>query len=226
MTTADIRSLLATWADAGRCTVHEADTKRILRLAGIPVPDTAPRHGLTAVKLASDRFPHKTEHGLVRLGVAAQESAAVGETLRDKDPNGVLLVERMVEGAVAEWIVGCKHDATFGPVVLAGPGGVLVELLDEVEVRLAPATAAEAADMLRGRLGGALLAGVRGKPAADRAALADLIARVSALFADNADLIAEMEINPVMVLPGGKGVVAADALLVLRSGASGQEGTR
>jgi succinyl-CoA synthetase beta subunit len=212
----EIRSLLETWARAGRRMVHEADTKRILSLSGIPIPEAAPSNGQTVVKLASDRFPHKTEHGLVRLGVPANDAAAVGEAMRAKDPEGIVLVERMVEDAVAEWIVGCKHDATFGPVVLAGPGGTLVELFDEVEVRLAPTTQETARAMLDGQMGGPLLSGLRGRPPADREALAELIAGITEIFVTHGDLIEEIEVNPVMVLPKGRRCVAADALLILR----------
>lgn len=211
----EIRALLEGWAAAGRRIVHEADTKRVLALAGIAIPEPSPASGRCVAKLASDRFPHKTEHGLVRLGVDAAEAAAIGAAMLSKDPAGTVLVERMVEGVVAEWIVGCKRDATFGPVVLAGPGGILVEIIDEAEIRLAPADLAVAGAMLDGRVSGQLLAGARGKPAGDRAALATLIARVSALYAEHADLIREIEINPVMVLPTG--VVAADALMILHA---------
>lgn len=215
MSGGQIRELLEGWAAAGRRTVHEADTKLVLSLAGIVVPEPFPAAGRTVVKLASDRYPHKTEHGLVRLGIEAGEAAALGEEMRAKDPSGTVLVERMVDGVVAEWIVGCKRDATFGPVVLAGPGGVLVEIIDEVEIRLAPADADVAGAMLAGRVSRQLLAGARGKPPGDRAALAALIARVSALYAEHADLVREIEINPVMVLPDRKGAVAADALMIL-----------
>lgn len=221
--TETIRGLLEGWSASGRTVVHEADTKRVLTLAGIAVPERDPASGRTVVKFASDRFPHKTEHGLVRLGIDAADASAAGEAMRGKDPDGTVLVERMVEGVVAEWIVGCKHDATFGPVTLAGPGGTLVELIDEVEIRLAPTSAATAAAMLDGRASAALLQGARGKPPGDRAALAGIVEALSLLFAEHADLIAEIEVNPVMVLPEGKGAVAADALLALkpRSGGAG-----
>lgn len=211
-----IRGLLEGWAAARRTVVHEVDTKRLLALAGIAVPERDPASGRTVVKLASDRFPHKTEHGLVRLGVEAADAPAAGAAMRAKDPEGTVLIERMVEGVVAEWLVGCKHDATFGPVTLAGPGGTLVELIDEVEIRLAPTAAETAEGMLDGRASGSLLAGARGKPPGDRAALGRAVEALSRLFAEHADLIAEIEVNPVMVLADGKGAVAADALLVLK----------
>lgn len=223
MSDGSIRALLERWTAEGRRIVHEADTKRLLALAGVMVPERDPADGRVVVKLASDRFPHKTEHGLVRLGVPAADAPPIGAAMRAKDAGGEVLVERMVEGAVAEWIVGCKHDATFGPVALAGPGGTLVEIIDEVEIRLAPATAETAAAMLDGQVSQALLAGARGKPPADQDALAAVIVAVSRLFADHADLVAEIEVNPVMVLAERQGAVAADALLVLRNPGEGSD---
>ena len=212
----EVRALLERWSRQGRRTVHEGDTKQALRVAGLTVPGPPGSDGRAVVKLASDRFPHKTEHGLVRLGVDPGAVAAVGEELQARDPDGVVLVERLVDDAVAEWIVGCKHDATFGPVVVAGPGGVLVEIIDEVEIRLAPASTATALAMLSGRAAKPLLAGARGKPAADVNALAEAIVRLSTFFAAHADLIDEIELNPVLVLPKGGGAVAADALMILK----------
>lgn len=217
MRNGEARALLERWSAEGRRVVHEADTKRLLALAGVTVPERDPPNGRTVVKLASDRFPHKTEHGLVRLGIDAAEARGAAEPMREKDPEGEVLIERMVEGVVAEWIVGCKHDATFGPIVMAGPGGTLVEIIDEVEIRLAPAAAETPTAMLDGRVSRSLLAGARGKPPADRGALAGLIAALSGFFAENADLIDEIEVNPVMALPDGQGAVAADALLFLKS---------
>jgi acetate---CoA ligase (ADP-forming) subunit beta len=215
MTNSEIRKLLEEWSRDGRRTVHEADTKRILRLAGISVPERSPTQGMTVVKLASDKYPHKTEHGLVQLGVDAFDSEAVGRKMLQSDPDGEILIERMVAGNIAEWIVGCKHDETFGPIVLAGPGGVLVEILNEVEIRLAPADEKTASKMLNGKVSEALLKGARGKPPADCRSLTSFICLISKLFVEHSDLIQEIEVNPIMVLRDGEGVVAADALIVL-----------
>ncbi len=210
-----IRDLLVRWIAAGRRTVHEADAKRVLALAGIPVPGRPRGAGPRVVKLASDRYPHKSEHGLVHVGVAPAEVPALARRLQRKDPDGTVLVERMIRGGVAEWIVGCKSDATFGPVALAGPGGVLVELLDAVEVRLAPVGLRTARRLVKEGPGAALLEGVRGSPPADREALARLIVDLSRFYVRFRDLVAEIELNPAIVMPRGRGVVAADALLVL-----------
>ncbi|MBS0248594.1 MAG: acetate--CoA ligase family protein [Proteobacteria bacterium] len=211
-----LRQQLLSWRRAGRRIVHEADTKALLAAAGIAVPSQDRKSGRFAVKLSSDRFPHKTEHGLVALNVTAVDLDATVARLQAADPAGQVLVEDMIEGGVGEWIVGCKHDQTFGPIVLAGPGGILVELLDQVQIRLAPTQPAVVTAMLRKGLGAKVLSGLRGKPAADEAALCEIIVRLSQFFAEHADLIEEIEVNPVIVLKRGDGAVAADALLVLK----------
>src|ERR1700692_3656871 len=122
MTNSEIRKLLERWSRDGRRTVHEADTKRILRLAGISVPERSPTQGMTVVKLASDKYPHKTEHGLVQLGVDASNSEAVGRKMLQSGPDGEILIERMVAGNIAGWSGGCEAGESVGPVGCCGPG--------------------------------------------------------------------------------------------------------
>ena len=98
-----------------------------------------------------------------------------------------------------------------------------MELIDTAEIRLAPAKPQTAESMVRSGPGARMLAGLRGAEPADRGGLADLISRISVFFAENADLISEIEINPVMVRADGKGLVAADALIVLSPNADEQE---
>ena len=97
-----------------------------------------------------------------------------------------------------------------------GLGGVMAELLKDVTRRFAPFDAAEAKEMISEIKGAALLHGFRGQPALDIDALADALSRLSLLIADNTDRIAEIDVNPMFVRPAGKGVVAADALIVLK----------
>ncbi|MBV1864043.1 MAG: acetate--CoA ligase family protein [Rhodobacteraceae bacterium] len=214
-----VRETLENWVRQGRQVVHEADAKALLSEIGVPVPERDPADGKVVVKLCHDDFPHKSDHGLVRLGLTPADAPNAAAEMVARVPGGVPLIEAMEQNAQVEWIVGCKIDATFGPIVLAGPGGVLVELLDAGEIRLAPATTETALDMLGQGAGARLLDGMRGAPAADRAALADLISRISVFFAQNADLISEIEVNPVMVRADGRGLVAADALIVLHDAA-------
>jgi|AutmiccommuBRH23_1029490.scaffolds.fasta_scaffold24258_2 acyl-CoA synthetase (NDP forming) len=209
------RETLEHWQRIGRKVVHEADAKDLLRQIGVPVPERNPAGGRCVAKLCHDDYPHKSDHGLVRLGLSPEASRQAAAEMGEQIPGGTPLIEAMEEGAVAEWIIGCKRDPTFGPIVLAGPGGILVELIDAAEIRLAPSDMQTTAAMLDSGPGASLLKGLRGKEPADRDALAQLISRISVFFAENADLISEIEINPVMVRADSKGLIAADALIVL-----------
>ena len=113
-----------------------------------------------------------------------------------------------------EVIVGIKRDPIFGPLVMFGLGGIYVEVLADVSFRLAPLTAADAEEMIDEVRSAKLLAGVRGAPAADRAALVDAIVRIGQLAADHPE-IAELDVNPLLVLPEGQGAIAVDARIIL-----------
>ena len=217
------RETLENWQRAGRKVVHEADSKDLLQRIGVPVPKRDPVEGRCVAKLCHDDYPHKSDHDLVRLGLSPEEAKQAAAVMAERFAGGTALIEEMEEDSVAEWIIGCKRDDTFGPIVLAGPGGILVELIDAAEIRLAPAGPQTAETMVNSGPGARLLSGLRGAKPADRGALADLISRISVFFAEYADLISEIEINPVMVRADGKGLVAADALIVLAPKADEQE---
>ena len=137
--------------------------------------------------------------------------AAVRQHKPDARIEGIL-VQEMASGL--EVIVGAVNDACFGPTVAFGLGGIFTELLEDVTHRFAPFDAEAAREMISEIKGAALLNGYRGRPALDVAALADTLARMSLLIADHADRIAEIDVNPLFVRE--KGVVAADALIVLK----------
>ena len=122
----------------------------------------------------------------------------------------------MVRGGV-EVILGLRHDPAYGPAVLVGLGGVLAEALEDVAVALCPVSPARAAAMVAGLRGARLLAGFRGAPPADVAALERAICALSSLGLTRAAEIETLEVNPLLVLPRGEGVVAVDALAVLRA---------
>jgi len=214
-------------------TLGERRSKQLLARYGIPVVkevmltlseiealSSSPLLFPVAVKLESPDIPHKTEAGAVRLGVqdlAALKQAAreVVAAARKHNPDARIegvLIQEMAGGL--ETIVGAVNDPTFGPTVTFGLGGVFTELLRDVTHGFAPFDAATARGMIGEIRGAALLAGYRGRPALDVAALADALARVSLLIADHAERIAEIDVNPLFVME--KGVVAADALIVLK----------
>jgi succinyl-CoA synthetase beta subunit len=113
-------------------------------------------------------------------------------------------------------ILGIKRDPLFGPVVLCGFGGILVELLKDVSIGIPPLSRKHARDMLKRLRGFAMLGGVRGQPRADIGALCEAIAGLSRLAWSFADQLAGLDINPLIVLPEGQGVVAVDAVVEIR----------
>ena len=122
-------------------------------------------------------------------------------------------MQEMVAGGV-ETIVGVSYDAQLGPILLFGTGGVMVEVYNDVALRLCPITWDDALEMIEEVKGARLLRGFRGAPPADVDALADVLVSVSQMAAQLEGSLGELDINPLMVLPAGQGVKAADALVV------------
>lgn len=172
-----------------------------------------------ALKVVSADVPHKSDVGGVRLGLADRADvlaahdaimAAVAAARPDAAIEGVA-VQPMAPPGV-EVIVGVTADAQFGPVVMFGLGGVMVEVMGDVAFRLAPLGAGDARDMIDEIKGRPALDGARGRPPADLAALAETLERVSAFAAAHPE-VHELDLNPVIASPGG--AVAADARIVL-----------
>jgi acetate---CoA ligase (ADP-forming) len=174
------------------------------------------------LKLVSPDITHKSDVGGVLLNIHnAGEAAAGYDTLlqraRAAAPqatiSGVLVQEMITTGQ--EVIVGFARDPQFGPVIMFGSGGVEVEALQDVSFALAPVTSREAEELLARTWGGRRLAGYRNIPPADRAAVLDVIHRLSQLAADHPELL-EVEINPLRVLSSGAGAVAVDVRAATR----------
>jgi succinyl-CoA synthetase beta subunit len=204
----------------------EAAAKALLAAAGLPVPQGVRAGSVQEAVSAAERlgFPvalkalgvaHKSEAGAVRLNLrSADEVRAAAEALLPLGSG--LYVERMVQGGVAELIVGFTRDPVFGPTMTLGSGGVLVELLQDSATLLLPATPKEIETALRGLKLFPLLDGYRGRPKGDLAAAVLAIAAIGAFVAANADAVEELDINPLIVCAVGKGAWIADALLVTR----------
>jgi len=176
----------------------------------------ATRVGLPVVmKIVSPDITHKTDVGGVRLGLETPEAVreaftAMIDEVRRRMPDACIdgvLVQRMVKGG-RETIAGATRDRLFGPLVMFGLGGVLVEALRDVVFRLTPLGPRDAAEMVAGIRGASILAGIRGEPPADRAALADAVRRAAQLAVDFPE-IEEMDINPLLAFEHG--VMAVDA---------------
>jgi acyl-CoA synthetase (NDP forming) len=125
-----------------------------------------------------------------------------------------VLVQKQIKGV--ECLLGISRDAQLGPTLVMGLGGVFVEILADVAIRIPPVSGAEARRALEGLKGAKVFAGARGAPPTDIEALADMAARLSWLAHDHKDEIAELDLNPVVVLPQGHGAFAIDALVVVR----------
>lgn len=214
--------------------LSEHDSKELLRNAGVAFPDetlvadksalagAVTRAGFPLVmKIQSPHIAHKSEVGGVRVNIAsAEEARATYDVLRDSarkhrpdaDIQGVLIGPMAAKGV--EIIIGTLNDATFGPVVMVGLGGVTAELFKDVVYRPAPVGADEAVAMLAELKAAPLLKGFRGAPHADVPALAALISQMSLIAAGLRDEVSEIELNPVLVHPIGEGVTIVDALVV------------
>ena len=164
--------------------------------------------GLPAVAKSAVPGAHKTETGGVALGLATE-----GDVRDAVDRIGLpVVVQPMIRGG-AEVLAGVVQDPTFGPLVAFGPGGVFAELIGEAQFRIAPLTLADAEDLVLTGKAGRLVSGFRGAPAADDAALVDLVLRLARLAEDIPE-VAELDLNPVLALEDG--YVAVDARVRVR----------
>ncbi|WP_030569448.1 acetate--CoA ligase family protein [Streptomyces aureocirculatus] len=212
--------------------LSEHAAKQLLRAYGIRVPReqlvTSAAAAVRAaglvgypvvMKASGAHIAHKTELGLVKVGLTS--ASQVRDAYRDLtdiaryegvDLDGVLVCQLVERGV--EMVVGVTPDPLFGPTVTVGLGGVLVEVLRDVAVRVPPFGEEEARGMVASLRGRALLDGVRGAAAADVDALVEVTLRVQRMALELGDSLAELDINPLVVLPRGQGAVALDALAV------------
>jgi len=171
--------------------------------------------GKVVLKAVVPGLIHKTEAGAVRLALAGIEETrlAAEEMLKLLEAEGLkgtgFIIQPMVPSGI-EMLVGVTHALVFGPIVVCGAGGVLVELLKDVTVRITPLTDQDAREMIRSLKTFPLLNGYRGGPRYDVIALEQVILRIGAMVEDIHE-IAELDLNPVIVLPEGQGVSMVDA---------------
>jgi succinyl-CoA synthetase beta subunit len=218
-------------------TLDEAQSKAALASHGLPIPAGRVVPAAEAVRAAEEiGFPvvlkvlapflaHKTEAGAVALNLttAAQVEGAlarVSAALVREGQGGVetVLVEEMVTDAVAELIVGVVRDERLGLALVVGGGGILVELAKDTQRLLLPASREAIAAALSRLAAAKLLSGFRGRPAGDLTATIDAIAAVAAFAESNRDRLMELDVNPLLVRPQGRGAVAADALVRMATG--------
>lgn len=218
--------------DGGGLWLESADAEALLGAYGVPLARSRVVHTAreasrlqrewdvpVAVKVAAPI--HKADVGGVELGLSTGREAAgaVHRIAESLEAAGLeryadrFLVQEMVGDGI-EMVVGVTHDPSFGPIVLTGMGGTLVELLKDVSVRVTPLTDRDVDEMLEDLRMAPMLRGYRGEPPADVGALRDLLFRVNAMVEDLPE-VAELDLNPVFVRPDGQGVVAVDVRLRL-----------
>jgi len=207
--------------------LDEVESKSLLACYGVPIPlGRVVHNALEAVTAAGELgYPvvvkalgvmHKTDVGGVSLNLASADEVTAA-VLRMSGLSQSYLVEKMVTGAVAELIVGVARDEQFGPYLLVGGGGILVEMMKDSLSILLPTTRQEVLHALSQLKCAPLLNGFRGAPPADLNTAADVILAVAGMVEADPSSIIELDINPLLLLAEGQGVVAADALISLKT---------
>jgi acyl-CoA synthetase (NDP forming) len=213
--------------------LNEYDSKRVLSAYGIPVTrekmtgdveeakQAAREIGYPIVmKVMSADIPHKTEADVIKLGVSTEDAlvASYSELLEKAKKfkagvriDGVLIQEMAQKGV--ELIIGMKRDASFGPVIMFGLGGIFVEVFKDVAFRVPPLSLPDAWEMIGEIKGSKLLNGYRGAEKMDIDAIASALLSVANLSLDLGEEIRELDINPLIVYPQGKGIRVVDALI-------------
>lgn len=219
-------------------TLSESEASDVLDRYGIPTTkryvakeaeeavEMAKEIGFPVVlKIDSPQIPHKTEADGIRLNICSEDEvriafAEVMANAKQYNPtatlNGVSVQEMLPNGV--EIIIGAHNDETFGPVIMAGLGGIFVEVFKDISFKVAPLSRKDAYELLEELQGKALLHGARGKAPVDKEAIVDVLLKVSNLMRDNKDTIKELDINPLIVYE--KGIKAADAMIVVNEKAS------
>jgi len=233
-TPSDAREEVARLLTGSGPVLTEVAAKVLLARYGMPVPPealaaneadaisaAAKIGGAVALKVQSPDILHKTEAGAVALGISGEAVVREGYRTvlaRAQAAHPGARIEGVLVQAMArrgrDIILGITSDPDFGPLLMVGLGGIHVEVLRDVAFAPVPLGTEEALALLDQLKGAALLDGVRGEPAADRAALAQLMVALSRFAADHADQVAEIDLNPVIVHPAGEGLTIVDALIV------------
>jgi acetyl-CoA synthetase len=211
---------------ASHCMLNEVAAKQALQAFGLPIPrgvcvpareavDAAQRLGFpVVVKAVSDTLAHKTEVGGVKLNLkTAFDVQAAVDSMAHLSTQ--FLVEKMACNGVAEIIVGISRDAQFGLALTLGAGGILVELLQDTRTLLLPVSRADIGHALQALKTWPLLHGYRGTSPGDVDALIEAVAAIAAYALAHAARLQALDVNPILVLPRGQGVVAVDALVYL-----------
>ncbi|MFX0186865.1 MAG: acetate--CoA ligase family protein [Candidatus Hodarchaeota archaeon] len=225
----NVAQLLTNKLNSNQLVLTEFESKELLKEIGIQVPEqrltltkketisVAENIGFPVVlKLMAEDIVHKSDTGAVKLNLRSNDE--VGQAFDElmKIPSKTekkISVQKMAEEPITELIIGMTTDAQFGPALMFGIGGILVELLEDVSFRIAPITEYDAKEMIHEIKGFPILDGYRGKPKADINAIVDTLLKISDLVIKHEE-IHEMDLNPVFIYD--KGLICVDARIILK----------
>ena len=225
----DIVEILKNKVNSGQKILTEFESKELLKQIGIEIPSqtltstkeetisASEKMGFPVVlKLMAEDVVHKSDSGAVKLNIKNKEDVehAFEELMKIPSQSSKhISVQKMADEPITELIIGLTTDPQFGPALMFGIGGILVELLEDVSFRIAPITEYDANEMIHEIKGFPILDGYRGKPKADLKAIVDTLMKISD-FVVNYEEIFEMDLNPVFIYE--KGLICVDARIILK----------
>ncbi len=226
----DINLFLKNKIQAGKEIINEFDSKEILKEIGIPIPNqklVSTKEELIVVaneigypivmKLITEDIAHKSEMGAVKLNIKNKEEAinAFNELMNiTSEKEKIISIQKMAEPPITEIIIGMTTDPEFGPALMFGIGGLLVELLDDVSFRIIPVTEYDCREMITEIKGFPLLTGFRGRPKVNIDAIINILMKISE-FVLQYKSIQEIDLNPIFVYQ--KELICVDARIILKS---------
>ena len=226
----NVTEVLKKKVDAGQNVLTEFESKELFQEISIPVPaqkltiskeetiSAASEIGFPVVlKLMAEDVVHKSDSGAVKLNIKSKEEAeqAYDALMKiEAKSEKKISVQKMADEPITELIIGMTTDPQFGPALMFGIGGILVELLEDVSFRIAPVTEYDCIEMIKEIKGFPILDGYRGKPKADINAIVDVLMKISDLVINNEEIF-EMDLNPVFIYE--KGLICVDARIILKS---------
>ena len=225
----NIQDFLQNKLNSNQTVLTEFESKNLLQEIGIPIPEqklTSSKDETisaseaigypVALKLIAEDIIHKSDTGAVKLNLKSKEEVgnAYEELMKiPSEKEKKVSVQKMASEPITELIIGMTTDAQFGPALMFGIGGILVELLEDVSFRIAPIEEYDAKEMIHDIKGFPILDGYRGKPKADLDAIVDTLMKISELVTEHEE-INEMDLNPVFIY--NKGLICVDARIILK----------
>ena len=225
----NITEVLKNKIESNETVLTEFESKELLEEIGIPIPvqkltsskeetlSTAEEIGYPIVlKLIAEDIVHKSDTGAVKLNLKSKEETEKAYEELMKIPSQAdrkISVQKMADEPITELIIGMTTDPQFGPALMFGIGGILVELLEDVSFRIAPITEYDAKEMIHEIKGFPILDGYRGKPKADIDAIVEVLLNISDLVTKHEEIY-EMDLNPVFIYE--KGLICVDARVILK----------